>query len=178
MNLQDLITQKHDVKNAEALGNYLERHPEKIDELVQLLLREQEQKKIQLIAWGIGKVVLHKKHHLHLQLPFILKLIKQPKHPSVRRNLLKLLSAYDFKHFKEEELGQIWDMCASNMSTLHEPSSHHAYAMSIMEQIIYLYPELFQEFKALMDLHEETMSAAVKSRKKHVLKRLKQKGIQ
>lgn len=171
--LSSLINSEKTVVNAKRIAELVSGDEKLIRELISYLDHE-DMHSVQLSAWAFGHLsasnsnAIHKHHH-HLT-----QLILEPKHVSVRRNILKV---FGFVKWKSSEVGKVWDVCAQIMEKKTEPSSHHAYSMTVMQEIIIRYPELYHELELLVENLGENKSAAVKSRHRNIIKDLINKKI-
>lgn len=171
--LSSLINSENNVTNAKRIAEMVSGDETLIAELISYLDHEKIHH-VQLSAWALGHLPISNSKIIYKHHRYLTQLIINPKHVSVRRNILKV---FGFVEWKSSETGKIWDVCAQMMEMKTEPSSHHAYAMTVMQGIIINYPELYHEFELLVENLGDNKSAAVNSRFRNILKNLTKKGI-
>lgn len=92
------------------------------------------------------------------------------KHPDgVKRSALRMLCRYDIP---EEQQGLATDLCLDWLVQESIPVAIKAYSMEIMHKICILYPELKEEFIAILQDHMHNNSAGFKARAWHIIKAL------
>ncbi len=85
------------------------------------------------------------------------------------RSLLRMLTRYDIP---EEEQGLLIDLCFSYLVSELFPVAVKAHAMMIIYQHVLLYPELKDEFIAVIEDQEGNNSVGFKSRGRNLIKQL------
>ena len=85
------------------------------------------------------------------------------------RSLLRMLTRYDIP---EEEQGLLIDLCFSYLVSELYPVAVKAHAMMIIYQHVLLYPELKDEFIAVIEDQEGNNSVGFKSRGRNLIKQL------
>ena len=85
------------------------------------------------------------------------------------RTLLRMLSRYDIP---EEEQGLLIDLCFSYLVSGQYPVAVKAHAMLIIYNHVLLYPELKDEFIAVIEDQEANNSVGFKSRGRNLIKQM------
>jgi hypothetical protein len=120
-------------------------------------------------AWPISYCI---EDHPSLATPHLrtfLKLLRKPDvHPAVKRNILRLL---EFVKIPKHLHAGIIEVCFAFLLDPKEPIAVHAFSISVLAQLLQLYPGMKGEFKIVLEDRLLTAGPAVRSR---ALKALKQ----
>ena len=136
--------------------------------LLQLALYEKDP-----LAWRASWVLdgsderkpgLARKH-----IPEIVQALPQLESKGSLRSLLRMLTRYDIP---EDEQGLLIDLCFSYLVSEQFPVAVKAHAMLIIYNHVLLYPELKNEFIAVIEDQEDNNSVGFKTRAKNLIKQM------
>jgi len=160
------------LQQGKLIADYILKNPAHFDTLMEYFLNGH----YRLAQRAARPVNLCVEQQPKLILPYldrVIENIKNPIHPAIRRNGLRMLQ---FIRIPEKYDGQLADICFKCINDVREPTAIRVFAMSVVLQIVHRYPELKVELKTLLEEHLPYSTAGFKSRGKKVLKALAQIG--
>jgi hypothetical protein len=138
MDLERQILVEHSVINAEKIALYIEDHPEKLEELLQLILQGNKIT-AQRGAWVLGK--LSKRFHTRFlpYLDFIISEIKDAKHVAVSRNFAKVFMVMTRKIYLDlltkKQIDDIVEICFGWVIDINQKAAVVAFSMYTLQNI-------------------------------------------
>jgi len=168
MDLTDFLTNSLLLLKKEEIGTIIGPDAEKYEELVELAFSREMP-----VCWRATWILDYLAElHPWLAEKYIERFWAEipAKHADgVTRSLLRLLTRYDIP---EESQGIATDLCLEWLSLQAVPVAIKAYSMEILLQIAMIYPELSNEFIAVLEDNAPQNSAGFKARAKHIIKEL------
>lgn len=168
MDLRSEILKENSKPQALKIAHYIGNDPERFYELMQLFLAK-EYRVTQRAAWILSHCC---DKHPALILPHLSNLISNLKgNPpvAVRRNTVRILQFIDIP---EELMGELADHCFKYLSSADEPVAVKVFSMTILANIVKVFPELAQELRILIEDQMPYGSAGFISRGNKILKSL------
>lgn len=166
MDLKALLGKQRIEMRKEEYGKVIGSSPETYAELVQLSFSRELP-----VCWRAAWMVDHLAElHPHLPLPYIDRFwqFMPEDHPhGVTRSILRMLSRYEIP---EEYQGIATDLCLDWLVKESIPVAIKAFSMEIIHNIAKEYPELKEEFIAVMEDQIPYNSAGFKARAHHIIK--------
>jgi len=123
----------------------------------------------QKASWPVGYIG---RRHPKLIEPYLEQMVKaldNPAHDAQVRNTLRVLEEVDIP---EEIEGELCDKCFNYIQDLKSAVAIRAFAMTTLHKIVKKYPDLQQEFIAIIKEHMPHGTAAIKVRGRRILKDL------
>lgn len=148
--------------------NEVENCPELLEELIYSMSDDHLQT-VKNAAWIIGHVGQFNPNLVEKNLEILYVYLQNPAHPSVTRNILRLLQ---YTQIPEEFQGRIYDLCFHYIVNPKAPVAIRAFSMTVCTHISQEYSELKDELAiTLHDLYQYG-TPGIKSRVRHNLKLL------
>ncbi len=168
MSLREEILKEHSKTHTVYLANKIGPNQEGFDELMELFLGD-EYRVTQRAAWVVSHCIdahpwLIKKH-----LKSIIENLQKPVHVAVKRNTVRILQ---FMEIPEELMGLTAEICFNILNSGKEPVAVKVFAMTVLFNIVQVYPELSEELEISIEEQMPFCSAGFKSRGRKVLKAL------
>jgi hypothetical protein len=168
--LKELILAKYSRSWMLKIVKWVGKSPARFDELTRLFLGN-EQLVSQRAGWPLSTVAikypeLAKKHIGKL----INNLDKKDLHDAVKRNTVRILQ---FVEIPTRYHGKIMDTCFRYIQSPDEPIAAKAFSLTILENLLAFYPEIYNELKLIIEERWEQETAAFRSRARKILIRNK-----
>ena len=141
---------------------------EEFDKVIELFL-DQNNKVSSRAAWLLSHCVDNHSWLIDKHIEAIILNLKKKTNDAVKRNTLRVLQ---FKEIPEDLHGQTAELCFNFLNSGREPIAVKAHAMTILFNIVKIYPELKDELKVSIEDQFPFGSAGFKSRGKKILKAL------
>ena len=156
-------------KDVEQITCYVGNNQKRFSELMKYVLGNDTQK-ARLAAWPMSYVVIDYQSLIRPYLKACVdKLYEKNVHPAIKRNILRFLQEIDIP---AKLHAKTLNICFKIISATDEPIACKAFALSILENLTKIYPELQNELHLHIMQEMEKPSAAFASRAKKILKRL------
>ena len=150
MNLTDQILLEHSAKNAEVISEYIESNPDKLEDLLQIILQG-DKLLSQRAAWALGK--FSKDFYIEFipYLDFILSEIKNAKHVAVPRNFsrifITLTDDYHIQFLSDKQIDKIVDLSFGWVIDKTEKAAVVAFGMYTLQNLISVRPWIAADLK-------------------------------
>ncbi|MCB0410647.1 MAG: hypothetical protein KDD29_10540 [Flavobacteriales bacterium] len=169
MNFREKLALGHSKLFTNQIVNEINKHPEKMDELMQIFMEGPVQF-TQRAAWAISVVAEKHPEFLLRYYDLFISLLNQPnKHNSINRNIVRALQYSDIP---EKYEGQILDVTFRLMNSPNEPIAVKVFCMTVIFNLSKKYPDIKPELKMSIEQLLPEGSAGIKSRGKKILKAL------
>ncbi|HRO07744.1 MAG TPA: hypothetical protein PK611_10075 [Saprospiraceae bacterium] len=151
-----------------AASDYMIQNPDKLSDILDFLLDDNIQI-VQNAAWILGKAGQIPSDILAIHFDRIIHILDRPKHPSVTRNIIRILQLTEIP---EQYQGLIYDRCFNYIINPNVPTAIRAFSITVCHHIARYHPELKTELQiTLKDIYQDG-SPGIKSRIKNTLKHL------
>lgn len=150
------------------LSNIIGPNQEEFDELMELFLSKDD-KVSSRAAWLLSHCVDGNPWLIDKHIKTIIINLTKKTNDAVKRNTLRVLQ---FKKIPEDLHGITVELCFKFLNSGKEPIAVRAHAMTILFNIVKIYPELKDELKVSIEDQFPFGSAGFKSRGKKILKSL------
>jgi hypothetical protein len=166
MKLHEQILASRSKSQVNKLVKWVGRSQQRFDELMNIFLHDRNPA-LHRAGWALSNCV---EHHPHLVSRHIRKLLKNLQqgdhHPSTRRYIVKMVQD---GAIPKPLHGLVMDQCIRCVESPSEAIAVKAYAWTVLEKLLPLYPEIAGELKTIIDERWPHESAAVRVRAKRVL---------
>ena len=164
--LKNLIDAKHTALQMKKIVRYVGKDQSRFDELLKITLGKEE-KLAQRASWPAGYCVEAYPELARKHLKRIILHLPVRSHPSIQRNLAKLLI---FVEIPEKLESLLVDNCFQILNSNDSPIANRAYAAYAIEKICRKYPEMYSELISSLNAHSEVASPGMKAVLRNVLK--------
>lgn len=170
MNLTAAILQEHSKKQKDKIVRWIGDDQKRFDELIKLFLESKDPIIRQRAGWPLSYAAeahpaLVKKHMSKLAATFR----KPGVHEAVTRNIARIFQCVGLP---EKIHGPIMDASFQLVCDPKEKPASKAFALTVLERLAAIYPEIKPELKLAIEERWDTESAAFRSRAKKILKKL------
>jgi len=170
MDIKKRLSEEHSRALTMAVVEYIGDDKQKFKTLMDLFLNG-EPKLIQRAAWPLSYVAIA---HPKLIMPYmgklIIKLQQTENHPSVPRNILRILEEIEIP---EKYEGYIVECCFAILTREADPIASKAFAITVATKICKKYPDLKNELRLHIEhMQNYPMAPAIKVRIKRAIKEL------
>ena len=167
MDLKALISAEHSKKQCLRVADYVGNNKVRFRKLLQIFSHG-PYRITQRAAWPLGVCVERYPNLLDSHLPLLITMLKRADvHVAVRRNILRLLR---FVAVPVRYHGEFVETCFKIFHDKKQPVAVHVFAMTFLDKITELYPELRKEMIAIIEERLPYGSAGFRSRAMKVLK--------
>ncbi|WP_116108688.1 hypothetical protein [Lewinella sp. IMCC34191] len=146
--------------------------PENLDDLMKLVLQEGGGAQVTRASMVVGHLGRIKPGWLLPYLDDMLEVLTGPRHPAVRRNLLRYLSELPPEVIPGRLHGKAADRALKITDTAEEPVASRVFAMQIVANLCELYPDLAGELRDCLEFHLPRASPGFRSRSRKILAQL------
>ena len=122
-------------------------------------------------AWALDAHFALYPHMFDGKVPDMLAVLEKPSHTAMQRHLLKFMAQWP--NIPEEYHGDLYDLGIRYTDNAALPVAVRVHAMELAGRIALRYPELFDEFRKVIEAHYKESSAGFKSRARRWLKKAK-----
>jgi hypothetical protein len=166
MKLREQLLKAQSKTNCIKIVKWVDSNQQRFDELFNLFLND-EYRVVQRAAWPVSNCVmaypqLIKKHWGKL----VKNLKKLNTHPAVKRNTIRLMQDIAIP---EKYHGEIMTFCFDYIANPEEAIAVKAFALTVLENLSKLYPEILQELKTIIEDRWDYETPAFKVRAKKIL---------
>lgn len=141
-----------------------------LEDLLQVSLNYSEEKTAIIGSWVCTHLVGKHNELFQKAHPQIINFLKNGQHQSSLRSWMKVLT---YLEIDEKYHGTVIDLCVNSISNSNNKVALQVYSMFVLIPLMHLYPELFPEINALIDLHSINKSPAYHSASRHFKKNTK-----
>ena len=168
MDIREALLSEHSRQKTDEIAAYIGTNEERFAELMELFIGE-DKKLVQRSAWVVSNVAgFYPKFLLPYQAELIY-VLEHPLHPSVQRNVLKILAENELQLTEETE-GRLLNLCFDLLPNPQIPVAIRVHAMQYIAGFLKHYPDLAIELKTIIEDGMEHGSAGFKSRGRKILK--------
>ncbi len=139
-------------------------------DLLTVSLDSSDEKSSILGSWVCTHWVEKDKQLFQNALPQIVLFLENGTHQSSLRSFMKVLT---YLEIDEAYQGRVIDLCAHFISESHHKVALHVYCIHVLAPLMKLYPELYPEINALIELHSINKSPAYHAGYRHFRKTTK-----
>lgn len=173
MNIYELLQQEHSKDHIVMIANHIGNDQALFDDLMKCVLKGEERINYRG-AWVMAHCV---DRQPQLATKYIVPLIEKMEEPgasdSMKRNGTKVLMVVPLPKDDEETIGLVAEVAFNFLGDMTQAVAIRANAMTVAYRIVELVPELKQELKLMIEVQMPTGSAAITSRGRKYLKKLK-----
>lgn len=170
MNLREVILTEHTKANCDRIVKWIGNRQERFDELFRYFLKDKDPVVIQRAAWPLSNAVINHPGLIQKHLGALLKNLSRPNlHDAVRRNSIRLLEVTDIP---EKFHGTVMNVCFDYISSPEEKTVAKVYALTVLENLSKIYPDIKQELKTVIENRWDHEGAAFRARARHILRRI------
>ena len=170
MILREEILKEHSKAQCRKIVDWIGDSPKRFNELFHLFLNDEYQV-VQRAAWPLSYCAIEHPELIGTKLEALIQNLHNPGlHPAVKRNTMRLLQHVaipDTMH------GEVMDICFTYISSPQEPVAIKAFALTVLQNLLKVYPEIGSEVKLVIEERWDYETAAFKSRARKVLKLMK-----
>lgn len=167
MDIRAQILKEHGRANAEAVADFVGDDAKRFAELMGYML-DDEYRVAQRAAYSVNLVC---EAHPHLIKPYVKRLLDvldQPVHEAVQRNSIRIMQHCELPKALH---GRITEAMFARIADPKQSIAQRAFAITVAERMVQLYPELKDEFRLLLeDALRVDPGPAIRSRASKALK--------
>jgi hypothetical protein len=168
MNLREAILAEHSRSQTDKIVKWVGHSQARFDELFNLFLKD-EYRVTQRAAWPISYCVRNHPSLISKHFGKMVKnLQKKDLHPAVKRNTVRILEDIDIP---VRYHGEIMNTCFNYIQSPDEPVAVKAFSLTILENLLPLYPDIKNELKLVIEERWNHETAAFHSRARKILKK-------
>lgn len=166
MDIREEILKEHSKEKALEIMQYIGNDPERIAEMMELFLHDENYRVNQRIAWVVGHVAERYPSMFIPYLPAMIKNLDHPSHDAGIRNTVRIWQDIDIP---EPLMGEIADRCFTYLTSPQAPIAVRVFSMTVLFNITKTWPELGHELVQIIEEHLPYGSAGFKSRGKKII---------
>lgn len=156
-------------KTADLASQFIIEHPDFIRLFISALMNKHD------LSMRISRVLAvcndKKPQFINSYKNEIFKILLTTDNHAVIRNLLYIFQTL-WKKLNDDQLGKLLDRCFKYLEYTTAETSHRVYAMKIIYELTYVYPELRNDLKNIIEFHYDKGSAGFKACGKNILKKI------
>lgn len=166
MELRETILAEHSKAKTNAIIKWVGDSQARFDALFHLFLTD-EYRVVQRAAWPLSYCVIEHPQLIKKHLKKLITNLHANGLPAaVKRNTVRLLQHIEIP---EEFQGEIMNLCFGYITSTDEAAAIKAFALAILQNLTYYYPEIKDEVKIIIEDRWEAESPAFRSRAKKFL---------
>jgi hypothetical protein len=168
MNIREQLKVELSKWNMVYVSEYVGDNPARFRELWELVFPENYPVS-QRAAWALEGIV--EQYH-HMIKPYLVELLTRLpgiKHDAIKRHMMKILT---YQEIPEEYLGNLIDLCFQWLEQNDLPVAVKVHSMQVIYNTIHKYPELREEFIAVLEEQMPRNSVGFKSRATRLIRAL------
>jgi hypothetical protein len=166
MNLKESLIKNYSKENCQSIVTWVGDNQKRFDELFSLFVCD-EYRIVQQSAWPLSYCVQVHPKLIEKHYPKLISNISKPNSPNaVKRNTIRLLQ---FVAIPKKYHGHIMNICFELIQSIEEKPAVKAFALSVLENLAKLYPEIKPELHLIIKTQMPYESAAFKSRGKKII---------
>jgi hypothetical protein len=170
----DVVTQllvEHSKVNTQMIMDWVGDDAQRFAEVMAVFLGD-DHLLVQRSAWVVGNLGLAQPQLLAPYKSALLQVLRQPLHPAVQRNGLRLIAETGLR-FSEDEEGQLVELAFDLLADPGVPVAIRAHAMQVIANLCGPYPDLATELQPLLEDALASAAGGLRSRARRVWKQLK-----
>ena len=168
MNLRETILAEHSKSQMTKIVKWVGQSQQRFDELFKLFLND-EYRVTQRAGWPLSYTARKHPVLIHKHLGKLIKnLQKETLHDAVKRNSVRILQDIEIP---KRYHGDIMNICFNFIQSPTEAVAIKAFSLTILENLLPLYPDIKNELKLIIEERWPHETAAFRSRAKKILKR-------
>jgi hypothetical protein len=169
MYLRDIILTEHSKSQTIKIVNWVGKSQARFDQLFNLFLKD-ENRVTQRAAWPLSYCARQHPELIRKHLGKLIKnLQKKGLHDAVKRNSVRILQEISIP---ARFHGAIMNTCFRFIESPDEAVAIKAYSLTILENLIPLYPDIRNELKLIIEERWNLETAAFRSRARKILKKI------
>lgn len=169
MALRDTILTEHSKSQTTKIVNWVGKSQARFDQLFTLFLKD-EYRVTQRAAWPLSYCVRKHPELIRKHLGKLIKnLRKQDLHDAIKRNTVRILQEIPIP---ARFHGEVMNTCFRFIESPDEAVAIKAFSLTILENLIPLYPDIRNELKLIIEERWDLETAAFRSRARKILKKL------
>ncbi len=169
MNIREVLLKEHSKRQTDAVIQYVGNNQQRFDSLFMLLTTD-ESLVVQRAAWPVSYCVEAYPRLINKHMKTVIKLLNNPCHDAVKRNLLRFLKDIAVE---EKYMSEIADISFAYLRAADEPAAIRVFAMRTLANICGTYPELSNELVLIIEDMLPHGQPSIRAAGKQVLKELK-----
>jgi hypothetical protein len=171
MDIEQALLDEHSKKQTMRIVNFIGGDKKRFKTLFDIFLNG-AYRVTQRAAWPLGYVAIEHPELIHPHLSKLIeKLAQKDLHPSIPRNILRILQEIDIP---EKHHGRLVDICIGFITDARNPAAIRAFSMTVAAQICKNYPELSKELRMIFsEMVKYPQQPAISSRLRSAGKLLK-----
>ena len=166
--IQALLDQGHSKKLRDEIVEFVGTSKSRMKALMSFFFHENLRYN-QKASWPVG--IIGMRHHKLIE-PYLVDMVKaldNPAHDAQVRNTLRIFEDIDIP---EEVEGELCDKCFNYIQDIKSAVAVRAFGMTVLHKIVKKYPDLQEEYIAIIKEHMPHGTAAIKVRGRRILKDL------
>jgi hypothetical protein len=169
MNLRATILAEHSKSQTNKIVKWIGSSQSRFDELVKLFLND-EYRVTQRAGWPLSYSASAHPELISRHIGKLIKnLLKKNLHDAVKRNTVRILQEIPVP---TRYHGQLMDTCFRFIQSPDEAVAVKAFSLTIIENMLPLYPDIKNELKLVIEEQWEHQTPAFRSRAKKILRKL------
>lgn len=169
MDLRATLLAEHSRAQTDRIVKWVGRSQQRFDELFRLFISD-EYRVIQRSAWPLSYIAEAHPGLISSHLGKLIKNLQKEGLPdAVRRNTVRILQDIPIP---KRYHGQVMNTCFGFIASNDEPVAVKAFSLTVLDQLLPLYPEIGRELKLVIEERWEHETAAFRSRARKILKKL------
>ena len=171
MGLREQILAEHSKAQTNRIIRWVGRSQARMDELVRLFLAG-EYRVTQRAGWPLSYCAQKNPELIRKHIPKLIRNLKTPGlHDAVKRNTVRLLQDIPVPVRSQ---GELMNICFEYLASPDETVAVKVFAMTILEKLSRIYPDIRQELKWIIEERWDYETAAFHARGRKILKQLNQ----
>jgi hypothetical protein len=154
--------------NIDYVSNYVGNDPDRFHELWTIIFPENYPTSPRA-AWAMEGIIVENPDMIRPYLEQLLTILPGIRHDGIKRHMMKILT---FQQIPEKYLGNLIDLCFEWMQKAELPVAVKVHSMQVIFNTLHLYPELKDEFIAVVEDQVPKNSVGFKSRARRLIARL------
>ncbi|OEK00960.1 hypothetical protein BFP97_05300 [Roseivirga sp. 4D4] len=169
MDLRKQLLKEHSKENTALIVSYIEAHPGKVDDLMDIFLNE-SYRLIQRSAWVVGDLGRSRPDWIKPYTPQMIQNLKNPDvHVAAKRNTMRYLQEIELE---EDVWGDLLDIAMKFLSKNDETVAVKVFSMTVAYNIIKNIPELKDELRIVIEDQLPYGTAGFKNRGQKIISAL------
>jgi hypothetical protein len=170
MSLREPILAEHSKSQTTKIINWVGKSQERFDQLFSLFLND-ESRVTQRAAWPLSYCASQHPELIRKHLGKLIKnLQKKDLHDAVKRNTVRILQEIPIPARLH---GELMNICFQYIESPTEAVAIKAFSLTILNNLIPLYPDIKNELKLIIEERWDHESAAFHSRARKILRKIK-----
>jgi len=171
MNIRTQLLLEHSKENTQKIADYIGKSRKRYKELWEII-KHAEAPIPQRGSWVLSHSPISFSPAVIPFIPEMIEEVQKPVHDAIKRNVMKIIATID--EIPEEVSASFFDLCIDWAIDKNTSIAIKVYSMEIAGNIAMPYEELRNEVIVVIEDQMEHGSAAIKSRGRRLLKKLRQ----